>query len=324
MSSGLFPGTPRIESSSAKRYICQTRFQLHSLRLRVILLPCFPVILLKFLLCLPLYTSLYIPNFTSSIMEPTASQVRNYYSQKYQEAHLQRALHVHSWIQPIIIADQMFELPTQLSSIVLEIYLMSGLLCWWSRMMTIPIGRSAMTKVKSLQSRPCNLISKKMIWTTGRRSYIQTTCPVIRQYELRGFHCQKKRSHADTFIARTPLPVGVIASPLLKRQKVSHQHIMRVWRCTGAPASQGWWRPECSSSKRQWRSRHFAIPKGYCWGSETVHGGNCIHKDSLPNHFWWKVLNGWQSLESSHWGLGSSAGISRCSGRRTWCVSIAW
>jgi hypothetical protein len=52
----------------------------------------FPIILLNFVLHLPLYTSLQIPNFTSSYMEPTASQVRNHYLQKNQEAHLERAL----------------------------------------------------------------------------------------------------------------------------------------------------------------------------------------------------------------------------------------
>ena len=92
MSSRLFPGTPQIASSSAKHYFCQARLQLHPLQLRVTLLPCFPVNLLNFLLYLPLYTSLYIPNFSSSIMEPMASQVRNHYSQKNQEAHLERAL----------------------------------------------------------------------------------------------------------------------------------------------------------------------------------------------------------------------------------------
>jgi hypothetical protein len=53
-------------------------------------------------------------------MEPTASQGRNHYSQKNQEARLERALTCAPSIQPIIFGDQMFEHPTQLSSIVFE------------------------------------------------------------------------------------------------------------------------------------------------------------------------------------------------------------
>jgi hypothetical protein len=76
----------------AEHYIFQALLELHPAQPRVTLLPCFAAILLYFVLYLPLYTSLYIPNFTSSNMEPTASQVRNQYSQKNQEAHLERAL----------------------------------------------------------------------------------------------------------------------------------------------------------------------------------------------------------------------------------------
>jgi len=76
----------------AEHYFFQARVELHPARLGVTSLPCFPVILLNFVLYLPLYTFVYIPNFTSSNMEPTASQVRNHYSQKNQEAHLERAL----------------------------------------------------------------------------------------------------------------------------------------------------------------------------------------------------------------------------------------
>jgi hypothetical protein len=91
----VFQTLARYASNSillAEHYFFQTCPELHPARPRVTLLPCVPVILLNFVLYLPLYTSLYIPNFTSSNMEPTASHVRNYYSQKNQEAHLERAL----------------------------------------------------------------------------------------------------------------------------------------------------------------------------------------------------------------------------------------
>jgi hypothetical protein len=54
-------------------------------------------------------------------MEPTASQVRNHYSSKNQGAYLERALACAFSRQPIFIANQTCELPTQLSRIVLEI-----------------------------------------------------------------------------------------------------------------------------------------------------------------------------------------------------------
>ena len=92
MCSGLFPGTPRTASSAAEHHFLQACLQTHPAQLCVTLLPCFPDILLNFVLYLPLYTSLYIPNFTLSNMEPTGRQVRNHYSQKNQEAQLGRAL----------------------------------------------------------------------------------------------------------------------------------------------------------------------------------------------------------------------------------------
>ena len=76
MSSRHFPGTRRIASYSpsgtfsmhasncillTKRYFLQARLQMHPPRPHVILLPYCPVILLNFVLYLPLYTSVYIP-----------------------------------------------------------------------------------------------------------------------------------------------------------------------------------------------------------------------------------------------------------------------
>jgi len=105
---------------------------------------------------------------------------------------------------------------------------------------------------------------------------------------------------------------------------VSHQHITPVCCCTGPHASQCWWRPQCSSTKDRWRSQRSLTPRGYFWGSETVHGGKCIHTDSWANHFRWKVLNGWRSLKTSHWSPGSFTGITRCSCKYSISESIAW
>ena len=90
--SGLIPGTPWIASSSATRHCFQARLKLHPPRPSVTLLPYFLVILLNFLLYLVLYASVFIPQLHFINMEPTASQVRNHYSQKNQAAHLERAL----------------------------------------------------------------------------------------------------------------------------------------------------------------------------------------------------------------------------------------
>jgi hypothetical protein len=70
----------------------QSPLELHSPRLCATLLTYVPVILLNFLLYLLLYASIYIPQHHFINMEPTARQVRNHYSQKNQEAHLERAL----------------------------------------------------------------------------------------------------------------------------------------------------------------------------------------------------------------------------------------
>jgi len=78
MSSGLFQGTPRIASSLTVCYI----FAVLS------------VILLHFIPYSPLYTSVYISQLHLIFIntEPTASHVRNHYSQKNQEAQLERSL----------------------------------------------------------------------------------------------------------------------------------------------------------------------------------------------------------------------------------------
>jgi len=61
MSSKLFPGRPQIESCSAEGYFVQECLEFCPPRLRVTLLPYSAVIVLNFVLCLPLDTSLYIP-----------------------------------------------------------------------------------------------------------------------------------------------------------------------------------------------------------------------------------------------------------------------
>ena len=92
MSSRLIPGTPSFATQSAAHYKSRRQHELHPAPLRLTIFPCFPVNLLICMLYLLLYTSLYIPSFTSCKREPTASHGRNYYLQKNHEAHIERAL----------------------------------------------------------------------------------------------------------------------------------------------------------------------------------------------------------------------------------------
>jgi len=61
--------------------------------------------------------------------------------------------------------------------------------------------------------------------------------------------------------------------------------------------------------------RTFPNTKRLLHGSEKVHEGNRILEACLANNIWWQVLNNWRSFETSDWGSGSSAGISRCTSR---------
>ena len=94
MSSRSFPGTPQIASCWAEGHLFQAGLKLHPPQPSVTLLTYFPIILLNFILYLPLYTSVYILqlHFIIINMEPMASQVRNYYSERNQEAQLERGL----------------------------------------------------------------------------------------------------------------------------------------------------------------------------------------------------------------------------------------
>jgi len=115
-------------------------------------------------------------------------------------------------------------------------------------------------------------------------------------------------------------------STIAQTPTVNNQHITRVWCCThpGAPTSQGWWRPKCSSTKGQWRLQCASTPKGDFVGGETGHGGNRIHKDTLAIQFKWKGLDCSGSLGAHDWSPGWSVGISRCSCWYTLCVTITW
>jgi len=131
--------------------------------------------------------------------------------------------------------------------------------------------------------------------------------------------------HCTHFTSKSATSCGCNSTTIVQMPKVNHQPITWVWCCTcpGTPTSQGWWRPECSSTEGPWRSQRSSTPKVNFWGSETVHEANHIHKESQANHFRWEVLESWWNLETCDSGTASSEGISRCSCRYTISVSVA-
>jgi len=63
---------------------------------------------------------------------------------------------------------------------------------------------------------------------------------------------------------------------------------------------------------------------GNFWDSEKIHGGNCIHNDSLANIIRSHGLNDWRCLDGSYWISVLSAGICMCSCSYTIWMSVAW
>jgi len=91
-------------------------------------------------------------------------------------------------------------------------------------MMTIPIGWSAMTKVKTPEILPCHLLLKEDDLDIQQEVLHLDQARHDKTIRTTRVPLPKKRSSADTVISRAPLPnlrrpAGAIAPPLLKRQK---------------------------------------------------------------------------------------------------------
>jgi len=131
------------------------------------------------------------PNFLSllSQMEPTPSQVRNHYSQKNQEAHLEKALAFNK--------EAKFRSPSTVCLPLRIVHCVTDDYCprfhYWSRM-TIPIRSSVMVRLTTLQSPPYPPTSKKMIWINNNWSCFWARRTGTSSYELQGFHCQSNRA----------------------------------------------------------------------------------------------------------------------------------
>lgn len=121
MFSVVYPGMPRIKSSSAEGHDFQARVELHPPQLSVILLPYFPIILLNIILYVPLILLSTFPKFTASIWNLRPAWWDITIHRRMRKYTLAGHLHMHSRWQPIFITHQLFKLPTKHSSIALEI-----------------------------------------------------------------------------------------------------------------------------------------------------------------------------------------------------------
>jgi len=206
---GLFPGTRRIASSSTECYFVAL---------------CFPYSTIHHTIFTVIYFCLHSPTSPSSNMEPTANQVRNHNSTKNQEAHLERALHVHWSGQPIFMANQMFELPTQPLSRVMEIANVQAII--------VLIKQDDDDSDREISEDESNDVGEPTFssvieeYDLGDRREVLDPNLVRCDKTLRTTRVPlpKKCRHADTVIAGTWLPnlrhpAGAIAPPWLKCRK---------------------------------------------------------------------------------------------------------
>jgi len=224
MSSGLFPGMPQIASSLAKQHFFQTRLKLHPPRLSVTLLPSFPVILLKYYIYPYILLSTF-SNFTSSSSTSNLQPARWGITihRRITMPTLREHLNVHERRQPILIANQMFELPTQPLSIVLEIanvYAMSHM------------EQDDDNTDREIIENESEYPSESKVSSDTEEDTLDTLQNVLhldQAHRDKRIHSTriplpKIRSRGDTGITHTSLPhlwhpARAIAPPFLKRQK---------------------------------------------------------------------------------------------------------
>jgi len=214
-----------IASSCNKRHFFQACPELHPPRPSVPLLPYFPIILLNFILYLPLYTSVYILQLDFIIinMEPMASQGGITIHRRIKKPTLKEHLHVHWRRQPIFIADQMFALPTQRSSIVLEIANVCAIILTKEDDDDTDWAISENEREVPGESTLSSDIEEDHLGNQQEVLHLDQPC---RDKSIRATRVPlpKKRSCADTDISYTSLrtlrhPAGALAPPMLKCQK---------------------------------------------------------------------------------------------------------
>jgi len=258
------------------------------------------------------------------------SQVRNHYSQMNQAGHLEWALamkkpanlHCPSNVWPL--------------TIWIHASYYGRLISQCHRWITInrAIRRSVMMKVRTMEYTPYHLTWKRTIWIINWRSFVQATNTEPSCQEQKGFHC--RRNGVEPTLSLHALCFQI---PKIHLRQWHHHHSSTAksrpsstnyWSQTMHHAPGHWCYPISLKEIRMFRNpwpvviTMCPIPNSNFWGSEKIHGGNRIHKQSLTKILWWQVLASWSRLETSDWSPWLWVGISRCSCRYTICVSIAW
>jgi len=158
---------------------------------------------------------------------------------------------------------------------------------WSSRIMTIPFGRSATKEVMTLERPDCNWYRRRRFGQPAGGSTSRPCTPWWDNSKYKGSTAKQtelcRDCHCPQFTSKSMTSSRVQCSTIAQMPKANYQHIMWVWHCINAPASQGRWIPECSSTIAWWRLQCSYTPKCDIWCSETFHRGNSIYKDTLAS-----------------------------------------
>jgi len=269
-----------------------------------------------------IYLNLHSPTSLHN-MEPTASLVRNHYSQKNQKAPLESVLG-HSFKNS---ANLHWRSNVWTSNSAFEYGVGQGECLWFDSY------KAGSQQYRSPdQSRRQWRLQRVHIVFSDQRSQIQppaegpTSSPAAPLEDIMKYKGSTPKEtepcwycHFTHCTSQSVTSSRGCHTTAAQTPKVNHQHIRQVWPCIcwSSPFSGGWWGPDSSPTKRRWRSQHSSTPTAYIWGSETVLGGTNFGKDSMANYFRCDVLDSWWCLETSAWSAGLSAGTRRCLSRYT-------
>jgi hypothetical protein len=209
MSSVLFPGMRRIASGSTRCYFVAL-YSRYSIKLRTILT------LIHFI---PLHSQLHF------IKHRTYGQPgeESLFTEGIKKHTLTEHLHVHCRRQPIFIANQMFEHPTQPSSIVLEIANAQAIFLMKQDDDDVDREISNQESQDPAESTMLSNIEEDDLDIRQEVLHLDQACR-NKTIRITRVLLPKNRSYAENVIANAPLPnlrhpAGAIVPPLLKCQK---------------------------------------------------------------------------------------------------------